>query len=96
VSAAIPDAAVPRLAPGARLREDPARGTLLLAPERVIVLNPVAAEVLRRCDGIASFGSLVAALAKEFDAPPERIAADVAKLLADLREKGLVELAEPS
>ena len=85
---------VPRLATGVRLREDPERGTLLLAPERVIVLDAIAAEIVRRCDGLVSVDALVAALAKEFDAPPERIAEDVAKLLSALAEKGLVELGE--
>ena len=86
--------AVPRLAPGVRLREDPARGTLLLAPERVISLDAIAAEVVRRCDGAASFAAIVAALAAEFDSPRERIESDVAQLLFALAEKGLIVIGD--
>lgn len=83
---------VPRLAPGVRLKDDKARGqTVLLAPERVLVPDPTAVEVLQRLDGRQSVAQLSRALAAEYDALAETIQADVLELLADLAEKGFVE-----
>lgn len=83
---------VPRLAPGVRLKDDRARGqTVLLAPERVLVPDATAVEVLQRLDGVRSVAQLSQTLAAEYDAPVATIQADVLALLADLKEKGFVE-----
>jgi pyrroloquinoline quinone biosynthesis protein D len=83
---------VPRLAPGVRLKDDKARGqTVLLAPERVLVPDDTALEVLRRLDGARSVSQLSGELAAEYDAPADTIQADVLAMLADLKEKGFVE-----
>ncbi|MBK1669054.1 pyrroloquinoline quinone biosynthesis peptide chaperone PqqD [Rhodovibrio sodomensis] len=83
---------VPRLASGVRLKDDRARGqTVLLAPERVLVLDETAVAVLRRLDGARSLGQLADELAAEYDAPADTILADVRAMLADLAEKGFVE-----
>ena len=74
---------VPRLATKARLREDRVRGqTLLLCPERALVLNGSAAAILRCCGS----GRTVAQIAESLSAPP----GDVLQFLAELAERGLV------
>lgn len=82
----------PRLARGVRLREDPTRGFVLLAPERVLNANPAAVEVLKRCDGARTVAAIVDDLALQFSAERTRIAADVDALLGDLAAKRMVEL----
>ncbi len=86
-------ATVPRLARGVKLREDKARGRwVLLAPERMLVPDETAVEVLRLVDGVRSLDAVVDTLAARFAAPREEIAADVAGMLQELRERGVVEL----
>lgn len=85
-----PDA-VPRLARGAKLREDKARGRwVVLAPERLFVPDETALEVLKLLDGARSVDAVVDDLAARFAAPREEIAADVLEMLRDLVEKGVV------
>lgn len=85
------DASIPRLATGVRLQHDRARGRwVLLAPERVVVPDEIAVDVLRRLDGRASVAGVVAALAAEYDAPAGLIRDDVLDLLADLQQRGLI------
>ncbi len=85
--------AVPRLVRGVRLREDRARGRwVLLAPERMLVPDETAVEVLKLLDGARDFEALVDALASRFAAPREEIAADVSVMLQDLQERGVVEI----
>ena len=67
-------------------------GWVLLAPERIFKADAIAFEILRRCTGETTFDALVDDLARTFDAPRERIHADVTKLLASLAEKKLLEL----
>jgi pyrroloquinoline quinone biosynthesis protein D len=83
----------PRLPRGVRLTHNEAHGGwVLLAPERIFKADAVAAEILKRCNGEATFSEIVDDLAKTFNAPRERIHADVNKLLAGLAEKKLLEL----
>lgn len=84
------DAAVaPRLAPHVRLAYDSTRGRWMLqAPERLLLLDDVAVEIVRRCDGSAAPEEIAAALAREFDAPAGEIACDVAELITDLQARG--------
>ncbi len=56
-------------------------GWVLLAPERVFKADPIAAEMVKRCTGEATFDAIVDDLAKTFGAPRERVLADVAALL---------------
>ncbi len=56
--------AVPRLKPGVRRRYDAARGqNILLAPERVLVLDDIANAVLETLNGATTIEALCAALA---------------------------------
>lgn len=85
------EASVPRLAPGVKLRHDAARDRwTLLAPERLIVPDEIALEILKRIDGKTSVGAICDDLATTFGAPREVIAADVLALLGSLADKGFV------
>jgi len=91
--AAIPADARPRLPRGVRLVHNEAQGGwVLLAPERVFKADAIAAEVVKRCSGEATFAAIVDDLAQAFSAPRERIVADVTALLRGLADKRLLEL----
>ena len=90
---AIASDARPRLPRGVRLTHNEAQGGwVLLAPERIFKADAIAAEILKRCTGAATFSAIVEDLATTFNAPRERIQADVSKLLSGLAEKKLLEL----
>ena len=90
---AIKPDATPRLPRGVRLVHNEAQGGwVLLAPERVFKADAIAHEILKRCTGEASVQAIVDDLAKTFNAPRERIDADVVRLLASLADKKLLEL----
>ena len=83
----------PRLLRGVRLKYDETRSEwLLLAPERVIKVDAIAVEILKRCDGIATIEAIVDDLAQQFSADRGRVGADVRALLADLAAKRMVDL----
>jgi len=83
----------PRLPRGVRLTHNEAQGGwVLLAPERIFKADAVAAEILKRCTGEATLAGIVDDLAKTFNAPRERIDADVRQLLRGLADKQLLEL----
>ncbi len=91
-SAIAPDAR-PRLPHGVRLVHNEAQGGwVLLAPERVFKADPIAAEVVKRCTGEATFAAIVDDLAIAYSAPRERVLADVTALLRGLADKRLLEL----
>jgi pyrroloquinoline quinone biosynthesis protein D len=92
-AASISADALPRLPRGVRLVHNEAQGGwVLLAPERVFKADAIAAEIVKRCTGEATFAAIVDDLAKTFAAPRERIAADVAAMLRGLADKRLMEL----
>jgi pyrroloquinoline quinone biosynthesis protein D len=83
----------PRLPRGVRLKHDETRGEwLLLAPERVIKADAIAVEILRRCDGTATFAAIVDDLVAQFSADRARVETDVRTLLEDLAAKRMVDL----
>jgi pyrroloquinoline quinone biosynthesis protein D len=83
----------PALASRARLQTDPVTGEpVLLFPEGLLVLNPTAHEIVSRCDGAATVGEMIAALAEEYDAPADALAVDVVACLTDLRGRNLITL----
>jgi pyrroloquinoline quinone biosynthesis protein D len=67
-------------------------GWVLLAPERVFKADAIAVEIVKRCTGEATFAAIVDDLASTFNAPRERILADVTTLLRGLADKKLLEL----
>ena len=84
-------ASVPRLRRYIRLRHDEARGRWIIqAPERVFSPDPIAVEVLKLCDGGRTVADLADSLSLRYDAPKERILADVISMLQDLADKGVV------
>ena len=63
----------PRLPRGVRLVHNEAQGGwVLLAPERVFKADAIAAEILKRCTGAATFAEIVDDLAKTYGAPRDR------------------------
>ena len=82
---------VPRLPMGVKLRFDKQRDNwVVLAPERLFVPDPIALEVIKRCDGEASVAAIVDDLAKTFSADRAVIERDVNVLLQDLADKGVM------
>ena len=83
----------PALLRGVRVRRDEVRGVwALLAPERVLKLDPIAAAVLAELDGERTFGEITAALAAKYDAPEAQIAADASRLILSLTDRIMAEL----
>jgi pyrroloquinoline quinone biosynthesis protein D len=87
------DGAVPALTRGVKLRFDKARDAwVLLAPEKVLMPDQIAIEILKRCDGKAPVTAIVDDLAATFSADRAQVAADVHAFLQDLADKGLLRL----
>jgi pyrroloquinoline quinone biosynthesis protein D len=75
-----------------KLRHDAGRGRWhVLAPERVFEPDPIAVEILKRCDGQTTVASLAVELAKEYNAPLPDITADIISMLQELADKGVVK-----
>ncbi|RUQ62212.1 pyrroloquinoline quinone biosynthesis peptide chaperone PqqD [Azospirillum doebereinerae] len=71
------------------LRHDRLRDQwMLMAPERLLVLDELALAVVRAGTGGDAVEIAIDRLAAEYDAPREEISADVLELLTDLRNKG--------
>jgi pyrroloquinoline quinone biosynthesis protein D len=88
---AISDESVPRLPRGVKLRFDKERDRwVVLAPERVLVPDPIALEIIKRCDGAATVAVIVDDLAKTFNAPRDVIHKDVSAMLQELANKGVM------
>ena len=82
---------VPALPRHIKLRHDTARNRwMILAPERVLMPDAIALEVLQLCDGQRSVAAIAEALAGQYAAPWERILGDVTSLLQDLADKGVI------
>jgi pyrroloquinoline quinone biosynthesis protein D len=91
--ALVGEASVPRLARGTRLQFDKHREQWIVqAPERLFVLDPIALEIVQRCDGVASVGAIVDGLAAKFGAPREIVLRDVNGMLQDFADKGVMNL----
>ena len=89
------ETARPRLPRGVRLVNSEAQGGfVLLAPERMCNPHAIALEILNRCDGTATLGMIADDLSKAYNAPRERVLADVTALLRGLADKKLLEWGE--
>lgn len=82
----------PRLAPKVRLRWDRKDGRyMLLYPERGLVLNGTAAEVVKLCTGEHTVASIVARLAGQYaDQPADAIEREVLTFLHAMVDRGLI------
>jgi pyrroloquinoline quinone biosynthesis protein D len=79
-----------RLAPHIVFRFDDTRQRwIMMAPERLMLPDEQAVEILKLVDGKASVGAIVDSLAARYSqAPRELIAKDVTAMLQDLADKG--------
>jgi pyrroloquinoline quinone biosynthesis protein D len=82
----------PALARHIKMRHDATRNRwVLLAPERILYPDAIAVAVLQLCDGNRSVTTIAEELARTYNAPSERILADVVPLLQGLADKGVVK-----
>ncbi len=78
----------PGLAPGVRLTFDKARDRwVVLAPERVLMPDETALEILQRCNGARPVDEIIDELASVYSADRSEIAQDVREMIADLADK---------
>jgi pyrroloquinoline quinone biosynthesis protein D len=90
----ITPASKPAFPPHIKLRHDPGRGRWhVLAPERVFEPDPIAIEILKRCDGVATVEQIASELAKDYNAPLQDILADTISMLQELSDKGVIQAA---
>ena len=82
----------PRLAAKARLRWDrTGERYMLLYPERGLVLNATAADVVRLCTGELTVSAIVEQLAAKYASQPRvEVEREVVTFLARLSERGLI------
>jgi coenzyme PQQ biosynthesis protein PqqD len=82
----------PRLAPKVRLRFDrKSERFMLLFPERGMVLNPTAAEIVKRCNGEFTVTEIIAALVAQYgEQAREEIKRETVRLLETMAERDLV------
>ena len=82
----------PRLTSKARLRYDrKADKTMLLYPEKGLVLNATAADVARLCTGEHTVGAIVEQLAAKYSQDAATVQREVMALLGSLADRGLVQ-----
>jgi pyrroloquinoline quinone biosynthesis protein D len=76
------------VAPHVRFRFDETRKAwVVLAPERLLLPDEQAVEILHLIDGERDVDAIVNELAGRFDAPREVISGDVLRMLQDLVDK---------
>jgi pyrroloquinoline quinone biosynthesis protein D len=86
---ALEDAAVPELARQFRFQwESAQQAHVLLFPEGMIKLGGSAGEIMKRVDGKASVGAIIAALQQAF--PGADLRADVVQFLEEAHAKGWI------
>ena len=87
------EAAIPAFPAGVKFRFDQRRDAwIVLAPERLFLPDDAAVAILQLVDGVRSMGAIIDELATRFAAPREVIAVDVAAMLRDLADKGVLRL----
>lgn len=86
----------PRLASKARLRWDRREGRyLLLYPERGLLLNATAAEIVQRCTGEHTVDAIVNHLLEKYPGKARsEVEGEVMAFLTQIRSRGLLEVAE--
>ena len=85
----VSDSSVLAFAPHIVFRFDEVRQRwIMMAPERLMLPDEQAVEILKLVDGQASVEAIVAVLAARYNAPREEIAVDVTEMLQDLADKG--------
>jgi pyrroloquinoline quinone biosynthesis protein D len=90
--APIVGSAVLRFAPHVRFRFDETRQAwVVLAPERLLLPDEQAVEILQLIDGERGVDSVVDELVRRYEAPREVISGDVVKMLQDLVDKKVLQ-----
>ncbi len=85
------DSRIPSFRRGVKFRFDAVRDAwIVLAPERLFVPDEHAAEVLKLVDGARTLSGIADDLCARFDAPRDVVLTDVAAMLDDLAERGVV------
>jgi pyrroloquinoline quinone biosynthesis protein D len=80
--------AVLRFAPHAKFRFDEVRQAwIVLAPERLLLPDEQAVEILQLIDGARAVDGVIDELVRRYDAPRNVVAGDVVKMLQDLVDK---------
>ena len=84
----------PRLAPKVRLRFDQkTHRFLLLFPERGILLNPTAAEIIKRCTGKETVTTIIGHLMQTYDGSSRQvIETESLHLLQQFHTSGLIRV----
>jgi pyrroloquinoline quinone biosynthesis protein D len=81
-----------RFPPHVKFRFDEKRQAwIVLAPERLLLPDEQAVEILKLVDGERSVDAVIDALAEQFDAPRAEIAGDVQAMLQDLIDKKVLQ-----
>lgn len=84
---------IPMLRRGVRRQFDAVRKTpVLMAPERVVILDEIADAIIVKCDARRSVAEIITQLAAQYAAPAAEISNDVLGLLEDLVESALVSV----
>jgi len=93
----VSESSVLGLAPHIVFRFDDTRSRwIIMAPERLMLPDEQAVEILQLVDGTAGVGTIVDSLARRYtQAPRELIATDVVAMLQDLADKGCLVDAGP-
>jgi pyrroloquinoline quinone biosynthesis protein D len=77
-----------RFPPHVKFRFDEKRQAwIVLAPERLLLPDAQAVEILKLVDGERSVDAVIDAVAPQFDAPRAEIAGDVRAMMQDLIDK---------
>ena len=89
----VDEATRPRLAPHVRFKFDERRARwVVLAPERMLVPDDIAVEVLQRCTGERPVAEIIDEFTTLFEAPRDEMSTDVIAVLQDLADKGVLVL----
>jgi pyrroloquinoline quinone biosynthesis protein D len=81
-----------RFPPHVKFRFDEKRQAwIVLAPERLLLPDEQAVEILKLVNGERSVDAVIDALAGQFDAPRAEIAGDVQAMLQDLIDKKVLQ-----
>jgi pyrroloquinoline quinone biosynthesis protein D len=93
----VSESSVLRLAPHIVFRFDVTRSRwIIMAPERLMLPDEQAVEILQLVDGAAGVGTIIDSLAQRYtQAPRELIGKDVVAMLQDLADKGCLVDAGP-
>ena len=88
----IGETSVPAFPRGVRLKHDEVRSQwVILAPERMFVLDEIGLAIMERIDGERAVERIVDILADRFQAPREQILGDVIRMLQDFADKGVLK-----